>query len=163
MKERLMMTLVFDFASLVLAALLVGAMFAVCLLFNPAGVDAPTYVTHQQWGIRTLHPIMPPLGGLTVLAIVGAAFLSRGDRSQLTLLLFAGGLFLVAGLITRLLNMPINSVVMTWSPQAPPADWVQLRDAWWRWHILRFSAGAAGLALLIFAALLPVTAGGRQY
>jgi len=148
-----MVALVFDFVSLMLAALTVGAMFAVCLLFNPAGLDAPTYVTHQQWGIHALHPELPLLGSVTVLAILVAAFLSRGDRSHVTLLLFAGGLFIAAGLITRLMNLPINAVVMTWSPQAPPADWVQLRDGWWRWHILRFSVGAVGLALLILAAL----------
>lgn len=144
---------VFDFASLALAALLVGAMFAVCLLFNPAGLDAATYVAHQQWGVRTLHPGLPLLGIGTVLAIVGAGFQSRGDRTHLALLLCAAGLFVAAGLVTRLLNFPINAVMMTWSPQAPPADWVQLRDAWWRWHILRFAAGVAGLALLILATL----------
>ena len=143
----------FDFASLMLAALLVGAMFAVCLLFNPAGLDASTYVTHQQWGIRALHPNVPLLGMGTALVILVAAFLSRGDRAHMMLLLAAAGLFVAAGLITRLLNMPINAVVMTWRPQAPPANWVQLCDAWWRWHILRFSVGVAGLALLILAAL----------
>jgi len=148
-----MVGLVFDFASLVLAALMVGAMFAVCLLFNPTGLDASTYVAHQQWGVHTLHPTMPPLGMATVLATLAAAFLSRGDRAHVTLLLCAAGLFVAGGLITRLLNMPINALVVTWSPQAPPADWVLLRDAWRRWHILRFSAGAAGLALLILAAL----------
>lgn len=147
------MGLVFAFASLVLAALIVGAMFAVCLLFNPAGLDATTYVVQQQWGVRTLHPQLPLLGIVTVLAILAAAFLSRGDRLHLTLLFFAAGLFVAAGLITRFLNMPINAVVMSWSPQAPPADWVQLRDAWWRWHLLRFSTGTAGLCLLIIATL----------
>lgn len=148
-----MIALAFDFASLMLAALMVGAMFAVCLLFNPAGLDPPTYVAHQQWGVQALHPELPLLGSATVLVILVAAFLARGDRSHVMLLLLAGGLFLAAGLITRLVNMPINAVVMTWSPQAPAADWAQLRDAWWRWHILRFSAGVAGLALLILAAL----------
>jgi uncharacterized membrane protein len=148
-----MVALAFDFASLVLAALMVGAMFAVCLLFNPAGLDASTYVMHQQWGVRTLHPILPLLGVATVCAILVSALLARADRAQLTLLLLAAGFFVAAGLVTRLLNMPLNAIVMTWSAQAPPPDWEQLRDAWWRWHILRFSAGAAGLFLLIWAAL----------
>jgi uncharacterized membrane protein len=143
----------FEFASLVLAALMVGAKFAVCLLFNPAGLDATTYVTHQQWGIHVLHPRMPVLGIATALAILVTALLSRDDRAHLTLLLVAAGLFIAAGLITRLLNIPINAVMLTWSPQAPPADWAQLRDAWWRWHLLRFGVGLAALCLLILAAL----------
>jgi len=148
-----MVGLAFDFASLVLAALLVGAMFAVCLLFNPSGLDASTYVIHQQWGIRALHPDMPVLGIVTAVSILAAAFIWRDDRAHLTLLLLAAALIIAAGLITRLLNLPINAVMITWSPDAPPADWIQLRDAWWRWHLLRFSAGTAGLCLLILAAL----------
>ncbi len=148
-----MVAMAFDFASLALAALLVGVMFAVCLLFNPAGLDAPTYVLHQQWGVRMLHPTIPFLGISTVLVVVVAAFLSSGDRYHLTLLLCASGFFVAAGLITRLVNLPINTVVMNWSPQAPPADWPHLRDVWWRWHLLRSSAGVVGLCLLIWAAL----------
>lgn len=148
-----MIDLVFDFTSLTLAALMVGAMFAVCLLFNPTGVDPATYVMHQQWGVHALHPKLPLLGSVTTLAILVAAFLSRNDRAQMTLMFLAAALFIAAGLITRLLNMPINAVVMTWSPQSPPADWFHLRDVWWRWHLLRFGAGAGGLCLLIVAAL----------
>ncbi len=143
----------FNFAAVLLAALMVGAMFAVCLLFNPGGLDASTYVMHQQWGVRTLHPEIPLLGIATVLVILIAACLWRADRTHLILLLLAAGFFLAAGLITRLVNMPINTVVMSWSPQSPPADWLQLRDIWWRWHFLRFSAGTVGLCLLIGAAL----------
>lgn len=155
MNDGPMVTLVSDFASLALAALLVGAMFAVCLLFNPRAQDASTYVAHQQWGVRTLHPPLPLLGIATTIAVLLAAFLYRSDKPHVILLLIAAGLFVAAGLITRLLNMPINAVMMTWSPQAPPAEWGRLRDAWWRWHLLRFSAGAAGLGLLIYAALRP--------
>jgi len=143
----------FEFVGLLLAALLVGAMFAVCLLFNPAGLDASTYVTHQQWGIHALHPKIPLLGALTVIAILMAAFLSRDDHSRVAMLLLAAGFFVVAGLITRFSNLPMNAVVATWSAQAPPADWAQMRDAWWRWHVLRFTAGGAGLCLLILVAL----------
>ena len=155
MQERLMMVLALDFVSLMLAALLVGAMFAVCLVFNPTGLDAKTYVRQQQWGIHTLHPVMPVLGVMTALAILAAAFLSRDDKSHLTLLLAAAGLFIASGIITRLLSMPINATVLTWSAQAPPADWGQLRDTWWRWHMMRLGAGLLGLCLLILAVLRP--------
>ncbi len=148
-----MLNLACEFASLMLAAFVVGVMFAVCLLFNPSGLDAPTYVTHQQWGIRTLHPKMPLLGSITAIAIFFAAVLSRDERAQLTLLLSSSALFISAGIITRLLNMPINAVVMSWSPQQPPPTWGQLRDAWWRWHLLRFSLGVAGMCLLILAVI----------
>ena len=43
---------------------------------------------------------------------------------------------------------------MTWSAEAPPANWMDLRDEWWRWHILRTVFGIAGLSLLIVANLI---------
>jgi uncharacterized membrane protein len=101
-----------------------------------------------QWGVRALHPPLPLIGIATTITILMGAFLSRGDKCQLTLLLIAAGHFVAAGVITRLLNMPINAVVMNWSPQEPLANWTRLRDSWWRWHILRFGAGTAGLGLL---------------
>ena len=144
---------VFDFASLVLAGLLAGVMLAVCFVFNPRGLDASTYVTQQQWGVRTLHPKVPPLGIATVVTTLVAALLPRSDAMHTLLLYVATGLVIAAGLITKLLNMPVNAVVMRWSPDEPPAEWTSLRDSWWRWHILRLTAGALGFGVLVVAAL----------
>ncbi len=44
---------------------------------------------------------------------------------------------LAAALVTRFGNQPVNAIVMTWNPQSPPAEWAQLRDAWWQWHMVR--------------------------
>jgi len=59
----------------------------------------------------------------------------------------------IAGVVTRFGNQPINAVVMTWSPEAPAANWMELRDTWWHWHILRTVAGVAALALALLAAI----------
>jgi len=42
---------------------------------------------------------------------------------------------------------------MTWSPQSPPAQWEQLRDTWWNWHVVRTLAGVLGLGLALLAVL----------
>lgn len=148
-----MLATTIDFATLLLAALVVGAMFGVWLTFNPAGLEASFYVAQQQQGIRTLNVTLPVLGGLTVLLTILAAVLARNDRTRLILLISAAACFVAAGLITRFLNQPINAIVMTWPADAPPANWMQLRDDWWRWHVLRLAAGIAGLCLLIAATL----------
>lgn len=153
MRERSMVAFTVDFANLLLAALLVGAMFAVLLFFNPVGLDAATYVSRQQQGIRAENGRLPMLGAITTILTLVAAVLARTERTRLTLLLVAAALFVAAGLITRFFNQPINAVIMTWTAQAPPASWVQFRDTWWRWHLLRFTAGLGGMSLLIFAAL----------
>lgn len=147
-----------EFANLLIAALLAGAMFGVWLSFNPTGLDAGSYVTLQQQAIRTLNATMPALGGVAILLTLLAAALSRGDHARLTLLLAAAACFVAAGLITRFLNQPINAVVIGWSAGAPPAEWTNLRDAWWRWHVLRTVIGIGGLCLVIAASLKgPIT------
>ena len=148
-----MFPLIADFANLLLSALLGGALFCTLILLNPAGLDASRYVALQQNGIRTLHPVMPRLGGLTIVSTLLAAFFARSYALRLSLLLIAAACFIAAGLITRLRNMPINAIVIQWDPAAPPEIWTRLRDAWWRWHTMRLAVSLAGLALVIAAAL----------
>ena len=79
--------------------------------------------------------------------------MTKNDRRARYLLLAAAVLLIAAGAITRFANQPINAVVMTWTPQAPAANWTELRDTWWRWHIARTVAAIAALALALLAAL----------
>ena len=142
-----------DFTNLLLASLVVGTMFGIWLGYNPTDLGATVYVPQQQHAIRALNVTMPVLGGVTVLLTIVAAVLARDDQTRLTLLVVTAVCFAAAGLITRFLNQPINAIVMTWSADAPPANWMQLRDDWWRWHVLRMGVGIGGLCLLIAATL----------
>ncbi len=148
-----MFSLMIDFANVLVAALTVGAMFCVWLVFNPAGLDASFYVALQQQGIRTLNKAIPAIGAANILLTTAAAFLGRDDRTRLSLLIAAIVCFVAAGLITRFLNQPINVIVMTWRSDSPPVNWTDLRDEWWRWHLIRLVAGLGGLALLVAATL----------
>ena len=148
-----MLPLIVDFANLFLAALLVGAMFCVWLVFNPAHLDASHSIILQQQGIRTLHPTMPLLGALTILMTVASAVLARENKMRMSLLIGTAILFIISGLITRFANMPINAIVRGWNSATPPDNWTALRDAWWRWHCLRLGSGLAGLVLLLIANL----------
>lgn len=142
-----------DFVDLLLAALLAGAMFAAFLMMRPAGLDTTTYIVQQQNGIRALNSVLPALGGLTIVFTLAAAFLTGNERTRMILLIVAVACLIAAGLITRLCNQPINAIVMTWSAQTPPADWMKLRDEWWRWHLARLACGLSALALIIASAL----------
>jgi hypothetical protein len=143
-----------DFMSLLLASLVAGAMFGVWLGFNPAGLSAAAYITVQQRAIGALNVTMPTLGAFTIALIAAAAGLSYGDRTRFTLLMAAAACFVLAGLVTRFLNQPINAVVIAWSPAVPPVNWAVVRDAWWRHHQLRTGIGIAGLGAMIAAALV---------
>jgi hypothetical protein len=149
-----MLSKTIEFASLLSAALLAGSLFGVWLMLNPAGLDARAYVQLQQRAIRTLNTAMPRLGAAAILMTVLAAIAVRADRLRLGLLIGTVVCFVTAGLVTRFLNQPINAVVMTWSSDAVPAGWEGLRDAWWRWHLVRLAAGVVGLSLLLGATLV---------
>ncbi len=148
-----MFALMIDFANLLLAALVVGAMFGVWLVFNPAGLDAGFYIALHQQGIRALNKTMPVLGAVTILLTIAAAALDRANITRCWILIAAVVCFVASGLITRFLNQPINAIVMTWSAGSPPSNWTELRDKWWRWHLIRLDTGLVGLSLLIAAIL----------
>ena len=141
------------FMGLLLMSLLVGTMFGIWLGFNPSGFTAATYVEQQQHAIRALNTVLPALGAVCILLTVVLAVLTKNDLRSRYLLIVAILFLAVSGLITRFENQPINSIVMTWSAQAPAANWMELRDTWWSWHILRTVAGIGALSLTIVAAL----------
>lgn len=142
-----------DFVNLLLAALLVGTMFGVWLFLNPARLDAISYVMVQQQAIRTLNTVLPALGAATILVTIAAAALGRDDSARLWLLVTVVVCFMASGLVTRFLNQPINAIVINWRVDAVPSNWTELRDDWWRWHLVRLCTGIAGLSLLIVAAV----------
>ncbi|MFN7992680.1 MAG: hypothetical protein U0Q18_03725 [Bryobacteraceae bacterium] len=149
-----MISAMIDFADVLLAALLVGAMFGVWLMLNPARRAAGLYITLHQQGIRTLNTALPAFGAANVILSITAAALAPGDGARLPLLVGTAVCFTAAGLITRLHNQRINAIVVTWKSDAPPANWTDVSDAWLRWHLTRILVGLAGLSLLIAAVLM---------
>lgn len=141
------------FVSLLLTSLLVGTMFGIWLGFNPAALTASTYVEMQQNAIRALNISLPVLGLACILLTAALAVLTKSDKRGRFLLVASAICLVTAGLITRFGNQPINAVVMTWSPHAPAGNWMELRDTWWSWHILRTMAGVGALALALLAAV----------
>lgn len=142
------------FVLLLLLALLVGSMFGILAGYDPRALSAAAYVEQHQNAVRGLNVLLPVMGAICILLTISLAFLAKDDRRTRYLLVVAALMLIAAGLITRFGNQPINAVVMTWSPQAPAANWTELRDQWWQWHVVRTLAGVAALALTLLA-LLP--------
>jgi len=141
------------FVSLLFTSLLVGTVFGIWLGFNPVALTATAYVEMQQNAIRALNVSLPVLGLVCILLTTALAVLTKDDKRARYLLVAAAICLAAAGLITRFANQPINAIVMTWSPQAPAANWTELRDTWWHWHVLRTIAAIAALALALLAAV----------
>ncbi|HEX5227719.1 MAG TPA: hypothetical protein VFW44_08410 [Bryobacteraceae bacterium] len=148
-----MIATLIDFADVLLAALLVGAMFGVWLMLNPARRTAGLYITLHQQGIQTLNTALPSFGAAAVILSIAAALLARAERARFILLIATAACFAAAGLITRLRNQKINMIVNTWQRDAPPENWRNVSHLWLRWHVLRLGAGIGGLALLVASIL----------
>jgi uncharacterized membrane protein len=139
------------FANLMVVALMAGTVFGIWLGYDPASLSPGTYIEQQQEAIRALNVKMTVLGAIAILLTVSSAVLARADRRALYLLAAAVACLLVAALVTRFANQPINAIVMTWNAHTPPADWMNLRDEWWKWHIVRMLAMIGGLSLILLA------------
>src|SRR5512139_2098511 len=146
-----MLANVLRFILLVMFGLLVGTMFGILVGYNPAGLSAGAYVEQQQNAIRTLNTLLPVMGGVCIITAASLAALSKREPRSRYLYLGAVVLMLVAGLVTRFGNQPINAIVMSWTPQSPAANWEQLRDQWWQWHVVRSVAGIGALVLIALA------------
>jgi uncharacterized membrane protein len=103
---------------------------------------------------RNLAAVMPILMPAALLSNVPVLWLSYGSRPRTfypTLASF--GLYVVALLVTLLIEVPIVNQIRSWTVATLPANWQQLRDRWGRFHVVRIVAAFAGLALLVIGAI----------
>jgi hypothetical protein len=63
-------------------------------------------------------------------------------------------LFIIALLITLIIEVPIDDQIQQWTVTSLPANWRELRDRWELFHVLRSWISVFGLALLLIGALL---------
>jgi uncharacterized membrane protein len=103
---------------------------------------------------RNMAPIMTVLMPGALLSIIPVLLTSYNEHPTtfyLTLTAFA--LFIVALLVTILVEVPIVEQIVIWTPSTLPDNWQQLRDRWGTFHIVRIVAGISGLILLVVAAI----------
>ena len=126
--------------------------------YDPATLSPPTYVEQQQNAIRGLNVLMPVLGAFAIALTLISALLQRKDRKTCVLLIVAAGFLIIAGLVTRFGNQPINAIVMTWDIASPAANWTELRDQWWGFHKLRTISALIALCLITWTSVHPANA-----
>jgi len=102
-------------------------------------LSASAWVTEHQVMDSWFRVIMPPYWNVTALMLVVAAFLSRGQARWLFAV--AALLLIVSLVVTVRVEVPMNRSIATWDPNAPPANWAQVRDHWLAFHRLRTASG----------------------
>ena len=101
-----------------------------------------------------MAPVMTVLMPGTMLSIIPVLLLSYHARPMVFYFSAAALLlFLVALLVTVVVEVPIVQQIVTWTPSTLPENWSQLRDRWMRFHVIRVIAGVASLIFLVVAAI----------
>lgn len=135
--------------ALITGGLVAGAMFGIWRGYNPVALSATASVEQHQQAIRGLNVILPGLGAVTIVLTIVIAVQVHRKRMALLTFVFAALLFGVSGIVTRARNQPINRIVMHWDARTPPSEWLEMREAWWHWHLIRTFTGIAGFVLLV--------------
>ena len=56
------------------------------------------------------------------------------------------------GVLSLLVNVPIDRDLWRWSPSRPPSNWATVRDRWDAFHVVRTT-----LAVVALACMIPLT------
>jgi uncharacterized membrane protein len=119
-----------------------------------ATLSPETFLTIGHTMIGNLGTIMAVLMPAAMLATLPVLWLLYRRRLKAFYPTLAGlALFVVALLITLLVEVPLDNQFAAWTVMSLPANWEQLRDRWEFFHALRSWVSVAGLALLLGAAL----------
>jgi anthrone oxygenase-like protein len=103
---------------------------------------------------RNMESVMTVLTPASLLSIAPVLFFSYNAQPMTFYLTLAGfALFVVALLVTVIVEVPIVKQIVTWTVGTLPDDWQQVRDRWGAFHIVRVGAGMAGLVLLVAGAI----------
>jgi uncharacterized membrane protein len=153
-EESIINKLILSYVNLMVVSLVVGTMFGIWFGYNPVNLSYAGYLEQQKQVISALNIKLPLIAAGGIVLTVVSAILYRNNRSALYLIIAAAVCLIISGIVTRFFNQPINAKVMQWTVEAPPMDWEVVRDTWWRYHIIRMSAGIVSLSLLIIGMLI---------
>lgn len=140
--------------AVLLVALVAGATFGIWQGYNPTSFSAPTFLEMHKNAVRGLNFLLPAIAMAAVLLTALLSARSYAAAGALPIYVAALALLIAGGLITRFANQPINAQVMTWTIDALPGNWSELRDTWWFWHVARTITAILALITLTTAALV---------
>jgi len=103
---------------------------------------------------RNMESVMTILTPVALISIAPVLFFSYSEQPRTFYLTLAGfALFVVALVVTMLIEVPIVKQIVTWTIGTLPGNWQQLRDRWVAFHIIRVVAGIGGLVFLVAGAI----------
>jgi hypothetical protein len=147
---------VWQFINIFLLSLVTGVFWGTWLGLSRsmAALSAQTFIEVGHAMIGNLGTIMALLMPAAILATLPVLYLLYRRRPKAFYTTLVGMmLFVVALLITLLVEVPLDNQFSQWTVTTLPADWQQLRDRWEWFHAIRSWLAVGGLAFLLAGAL----------
>ena len=148
------------FVSLIVVGLVAGIFLATQLgqVQVQNTLDARDFTLVKHGFEVALGKVMPVLVIAAGVSIVPLVFLLRSSGPARFIAVVIA-LVLWAGVIiaTLVYNAPVNALAVEWNPEAPAANWEELRDQWHRGQTIRTPLAIAAFAAIAFAAVWPST------
>jgi uncharacterized membrane protein len=148
------------FVSLVVVGLVAGIFLATQLgqlrVQNTLDARDFTLVKHGfEVAVGKVMPVLVIAAGLSIAPLV---FLLRSSGpARFIAVVLALTLWACVIIATLVYNAPVNALAVEWNPEAPPANWEELRDQWHRGQTIRTPLAIAAFAAIAFAAVWPST------
>jgi uncharacterized membrane protein len=148
------------FVSLVVVGLVAGIFLATQLgqlrVQNTLDARDFTLVKHGfEVAVGKVMPVLVIAAGLSIAPLV---FLLRSSGpARFIAVVLALILWACVIIATLVYNAPVNALAVEWNPEAPPANWEELRDQWHRGQTIRTPLAIAAFAAIAFAAVWPST------
>lgn len=152
-----------QFVSLLFGGIFAGFVTAVLVIELPLrAFDRHVYTQVRKielvgLDILAIATLVPAILATAVLLLVAVIPGGRGRRLTAAAL----ALLVLIFIVSLVVNVPINSLQLTWDVQAPPPDWADLRDRWQIAHVVRTGAALLAFAFLSVAALSRVPPSSR--
>ena len=147
---------VFELVSIILSAIVGGMYWGpwLALSRSMATFEPKVFLAIVNQMNRNMAPLMTVLTPASLLSIVPILVISYPEHQETFWLALAGfALFIVALLVTVIVEVPIVKQIVTWTTSTLPNNWQQLRDRWGAFHLIRIVASFAGLLFLLAGAL----------
>jgi len=148
---------IWQFINIFLLSLVTGVFWGTWLGLSRSmtSLSTGTFLEVAHAMIGNLGVIMAILMPAAILSTLPVLYLLSRRRPKAFYATLAGlMLFVVALLITLLVEVPLDLQFQQWTAATLPANWQQLRDRWEFWHVVRSWVSVIGLALMLGGALL---------
>lgn len=100
-----------------------------------------TIISNVAWPMRILMPA-------TLLFLLVLCLAARRSKPAFYFYVASLALILVALIITVAVEVPIDNMIKTWTPETLPENWTALRARWSQFHTLRTFVSILGFVSL---------------